>query len=71
MLQGDRYVHGASGEDSACKQTSALKRDVNLKFILQNLVDAAPEERKSLAQVREPWVRLEKPSERRRCDTGF
>ena len=26
----------------------------------RNLVDAAPEERKILAQVREPWVRLEK-----------
>jgi len=66
----DRYVYGASGKDSVCKRVSTPERDVNLNSCCRNFVDAAPEERKSLAQVREPWVRLEKPGERRRCDTG-
>jgi len=46
---------------------SAPKRDVSLKLSGRNLVAAAPEERKNLAQVREPWVRLAKLGERRRA----
>ena len=35
------------------------ENDVNLNSRCRNLVNAAPEERKSLAQARKPWVNVD------------